>query len=330
MGTSMECSGLTNIGLQRTNNEDQFLIADICTSIGIHQASLAFDHKTRLFGEPHGKMLLVADGMGGHEAGERASALVTDGIVDYILNRLTCFPVDAFESEKAFQLQLMDAVQSCQTRIDRETTQVPQHSGMGSTLTLAYIIWPELFLVHVGDSRCYLLRNGLLQQLTRDHTLANLGNYRRNDLRVLSPEDDSDDIWEEDDFEATSNSALSNVLWNAIGGNSGSSPNPDTRVLELRVGDKLLLCTDGLSNMLSRQQIKELLEQELTTAAICSSLVEAANAAGGHDNISVVVSRFVERVEKAKAEEIVLSLDEPLADTVDLEENADSAEKSEI
>ncbi|MCA9133018.1 MAG: hypothetical protein KDA45_07675, partial [Planctomycetales bacterium] len=105
MSGFMDCCGLSDIGRQRSSNEDQFLISDVCKSMRVHQTSLALDHQTRLFGETQGKLLLVADGMGGHEAGERASQLAIDSFVDYALNRLSWFISPSGESEEDFEEQ---------------------------------------------------------------------------------------------------------------------------------------------------------------------------------------------------------------------------------
>jgi PPM family protein phosphatase len=318
MSGLMECSGMTNIGLRRTNNEDQYLIADVCKSMRIHKTSLAFDHQTRLFGETQGKLLLIADGMGGHEAGERASQVVTDGIVDYILNRLVWFMSDGCFIEDDFEEELRNAILSCQRRIDREIAETPQRSGMGSTLTMAYIVWPYMFLAHVGDSRCYLLRNDVLKLLTRDHTLGQLtAESTPGTLDRPERKSNSANEADEDDF-PDGQGKLSNVLWNVLGGGKGNQPMPDVKALELHEGDKVMLCSDGLSNMLTRTQIQEILRQNTSTDSICGQLIEAANAAGGMDNISVVVSHFSGNDErKSKSEEIVLPLENSLADTVD-------------
>ncbi len=318
----MECCGFTSVGRHRSNNEDQFLIADICKSMRVHRTSLALDHETRMFGETQAKLLLVADGMGGHEAGERASQLVTDEIVDYILNRLTWFMADAYESEEEFEEQLKYALISCQNRINREVAEVPQYVGMGTTLTLAYISWPMLFLVHVGDSRCYCLRDGMLEQLTRDHTLARLAAESHTATLDMPYGDGTQSMSDDESESATETGYMSNVLWNVIGGGSANRPDPDTKSFELRKGDTILLCSDGLSNMLSRDEIKDILSQNITTEAICSQLVDAANEAGGKDNITVVVSRFLDKtVEESQLEQVVLPLEEALADTVDIDKS---------
>ncbi len=313
MSGFMDCCGMTDIGRIRTSNEDQFLIADVSKSMRVHQTSLALDHQTRLFGNTQGKILVVADGMGGHEAGERASQLATDGVVDYVLNRLSWFMADSCHTAADFEEQLKRALISCQDRIDREIAAAPQRQGMGSTLTMAYIVWPKLFLVHVGDTRCYLLRDGVLEQLTRDHTLADLASAVYTTKGPQAVDDEAEDA-------KPASRPLAHVLWNAIGGGTGKAPHPDAQAVELRIGDTLLLCSDGLSGLLSRKQLREITSQEIATDAICAQLIAAANEAGGKDNITVIVSRFVDRVAPAAmSEEVEIPLVKTVADTVEFE-----------
>lgn len=309
MSGKMDCFGATDIGRKRDTNEDQFLISDISRSMRIHQTSLALNHQTRLFGDTQGKLLLVADGMGGHAAGERASQVVIDGIVDYTLNRLHWFMFGDCETDESFEEDLKQALVDCQVRIDREVAAVPSHRGMGSTLTMGYIVWPRLFIVHVGDCRCYVLRGGVLKQLTRDHTLAELVTRGKNGS--------GDSL--EDDAGSASSSLFSNALWNTIGGGSGEIPRPDAMAFDLEMGDTLLLSSDGLNKHLSSKQIQELLSQEATSERLCRALISAANEAGGSDNVTVIVSRFLahEPVETkfAAAEE-----SESMPDTVDFDQ----------
>lgn len=309
MSGMMDCCGATDVGKKRSANEDQFLVSDVSKSMRVHQTSLALDHQTRLFGDTKGKLLLVADGMGGHEAGERASQLVIDAIVDYVLNRLSWYMFDSCLKDSEFEEQLKQALIECQRRIDREVSAIPQRRGMGSTLTMAYIVWPRMFLVHAGDSRCYLLRDGELQQLTRDHTLADLASSVQRGKQGTAVQED-DDANEGD-------RPMANVLWNVIGGDA-RVPHPDAIALDLQLGDTLLLCTDGLNKHLTRRQIREILSDEKSTEVICQNLIDGANAAGGSDNVTVIVSRFEDRVaDAAVLEEVELALDDPNRDTVD-------------
>ncbi|WP_197356272.1 PP2C family protein-serine/threonine phosphatase [Aureliella helgolandensis] len=304
----MDCCGGSDIGRERSSNQDQFLISDVSKSMRIHQTSLALDHQTRLFGETKGKLVLVADGMGGHEAGERASQLVIDTMVDFTLNRLSWFIEGSCDDDDEFQSQLKQGLIACQRQINRETAAIPQRRGMGSTLTLAYIVWPRMFLVHVGDSRCYLLRDGVLQQLTRDHTLAELAGAVANESGSPRPTDqDAPD----------GDNAMSHILWNVIGGD-GKEPHPDATALELRMGDTLLLCTDGLNKHLSHSTIRQILSEDLPTNSVCQKLIDQANLAGGTDNTTVVVTRFSEAEPKqVQLQEATIAFDEGLEDTAE-------------
>lgn len=278
----MDCFGASDIGLKRDTNEDQFLISDVCKSVRVHQTSLGLDHQTRLFGNSQGKLLMVADGMGGHESGERASQLVLDTIIDYVLNKLDWVLHGAPQTEDSFIKQLKDSLDSCQQRIEKESLNVPRNRKMGSTLTLVYVVWPRAFVIHVGDSRCYLLRSNKLKQLTRDHTVAQLQSENMNIQTYRSGYE----------LAEPKPNPMSHVLWNAIGGGS-ARPQPDAMVLELEFGDTLLLCTDGMSNAVPTSRINELLTSPRTSSAICEQLISDANQGGGEDNITVVVTKFL-------------------------------------
>jgi PPM family protein phosphatase len=150
----------------------------------------------------------------------------------------------------------------------------PDYSGMGTTVTLAYIAWPRLVLMHVGDSRCYLHRIAYLDRLTTDHTVAE----RMISEGYVSREQLQSSRWH-------------NVLWNTVSA-SKQDASPEVRRMRLRIGDTLLLCTDGLTRHLSERQIREALEENVSSRETCKQLIEMANAQGGEDNITVIVARF--------------------------------------
>jgi serine/threonine protein phosphatase PrpC len=162
--------GATDQGRVRTSNEDQFLIAELARMLWVHQTSLV-QEPTR-YGRGRGHLFLVADGMGGHQAGEVASALSIITVEDYVLNLLrqcsNLRPSDEVPLLKDFQTALKEA----DVRLCEEAAQHPEFAGMGSTLTLAFVTGSKLFVVHAGDSRCSLLRDGRLRQLTEDHSVA--------------------------------------------------------------------------------------------------------------------------------------------------------------
>lgn len=277
MPGQMECFGASDIGQQRTSNEDQFLIADLSKSLRVHHTSLALDHQTRLFGNSQGKLLLVADGMGGHEAGERASTLAVDGIATYTLNTLRWFFRLDEQDDDDLADDLKAAIEHCQEVLQREAEALPQRRGMGTTLTMAYVIWPRLYVVHVGDSRCYLSRDGQLKQLTRDHTLGEL--CRDAATQDLDTSSDADDT------------RLSHVLWNVIGGGDQRLM-PEVHRATLKVGDRLLLCTDGLTRHVPDEQISQLMASDVPAEQLCQRFIALANDDGGSDNVTVVVAQF--------------------------------------
>ena len=140
----------------------------------VHFTSLGVEDQTRLYGGSQGKLFLVADGMGGHAAGERASSLAVDCVIEYLLN--TTHSLFRLHEDSADEDVLCDdlkaAFDHCQTKYNAEVQAMPRRRGMGTTLTIAYVVWPRLYVVHVGDSRAYLFRGSHLEQITTDHTVA--------------------------------------------------------------------------------------------------------------------------------------------------------------
>src|SRR3954452_16650592 len=138
----------------------------------IHQTSLSHEDHSRLFSDTQGKVFLVADGMGGESAGEVASALAVETATRYLLNTMPWFFRLGGQAETdSLNGELRAALEACQRSVEQAAT-TPGRSRMGTTLTMAYLYWPRLYVVHAGDSRCYLLRGGRLEQITKDHTVA--------------------------------------------------------------------------------------------------------------------------------------------------------------
>jgi len=276
----MDCHGLSDRGKVRKANEDQFFIADLNKSMRVHQTSLDIEDQTRLFGDSQGKLLLVADGMGGHAGGERASTLAVDAVCGYLLNNMRWFFRLHEDDQNDFLDDLKSALEQCQSRVSAEAERTPQRKQMGTTVTMAYVVWPRLYVVHAGDSRCYILRKSKLSQITTDHTFAE----RFVEAGTIEPEEAESSPW-------------SNVLWNVVGGDSEELL-PEVYKAELQLGDTLLLCTDGLNKHVSDNLITALLDADTNAEDICCRLVEATNEAGGTDNVTVVVARFCERDER--------------------------------
>jgi protein phosphatase len=238
----------------------------------IHSSSLP--QSQMLFGDPRvrGHLFIVADGMGGHKGGEEASALAIVSIEDFLLRALHWFfrlQGDAVLNE--FQI----ALRAADDRIFAEAQRQPRLRGMGTTVTLAYVVGQVLYVVHAGDSRLYLVRSGKIYQLTQDHTL--VGELVRN--KVIDPE-------------TASHHPMRNVITNSVGGDK-PGVQPEVNKLQLAGGDTLLLCSDGLSEMLTDGEIAEVLQREDDPQRACDLLVVKANEKGGTDNITAVVARFV-------------------------------------
>jgi len=276
MRCKMDCSGLTDIGRVRQTNEDQFLIADLNKSLLVRQTSLSHDDHTRLFGGSQGALLLVADGMGGHSAGKQASALAVQTLEHYFLNIMPWFFRLEQDQESDLKEELKSAMESCQRSIEAAAQARQEQRGMGTTLTMAFLLWPRLYVVHVGDSRCYLFRPPRLERITKDQTMA----QQLVDHGVLAPEEAPQSRW-------------SHVLWSCLGGNSRHL-SIEVYKATVAVGDTLLLCTDGLSGKLRDEELLRVLQQGSSAEQTCRQLVDAANNAGGSDNITVVVARFLD------------------------------------
>jgi len=275
-GGSPTIYGVSDKGRVRPNNQDQFLIARLERSVVIEQSGFPLEDGRRLSqASPH--MFMVADGMGGHEGGDVASAVTIDAMAHYAF---TTMPWLDANDEKAAQ-DLVDglaaAVTQAQERMLRIAARKHIDERLGSTLTMAYAVWPTLFLFHVGDSRAYLYRDGELRRVTRDHNLAE----EMIERQVMTPEE-------------ARGSRFSSMLTNALGGGTGSV-HVELHRLELQRGDLILLCSDGLHGEVSDSDIMKKLAfvsaPELVSPCV-QSLVDAAKRAGGRDNITAVLARF--------------------------------------
>ncbi len=270
--------GGSDAGCVRDNNEDQFVIADLARTMEVHQCGFAETAGNRLVDKPTSKLWMVADGMGGHVGGEVASAVVVDMMVQYAFKVMPWLGANAGTlSERALADGLREAVQETQTKMLEVAARKRLGGGMGSTLTLAYVHWPMLYLVHVGDSRAYLGRGGELFRLTRDHNLAE--EMIRQDVMT--------------EAEARK-SRFGSVLTNALGGGS-KEVNVELHQVELKEDDLVLLCTDGLYGEVDDDDIAARLAG-VTTAELVKpcveGLIDAAKRAGGRDNVTVVLAKF--------------------------------------
>ncbi|HKS44501.1 MAG TPA: Stp1/IreP family PP2C-type Ser/Thr phosphatase [Amycolatopsis sp.] len=208
------------------------------------------------------RLLAIADGMGGHVAGEVASSAAIAAIAD----------LDERRTEEADPLEeLLGAVRDAVHRLTDLAEEDPALRGMGTTLTVLHWDGTRFAVAHVGDSRAYLLRDGALEQITRDHTVV----QELVDQGQITPE-----------VAATHPSR--SVLTRAL--QSGGDADPDLFLVEAHVADRLLICSDGLSDVAMPEDIREVLAANTDPEETVRRLVELANVAGGPDNITCVVA----------------------------------------
>ena len=257
--------GKTDLGLAREHNEDAFLVADLST----RNASLQAEVRDHVVG-PKGSLFLVADGMGGAAAGELASQMAADVIYTHLT---TVWATELETSEDRFAYRMREAVELANHRIHEYAREHPELRGMGTTATVAGVYGDGLWLAQIGDSRAYLARNGDVVQLTRDQSLMQ---------RLV----DAGELTEEE----AEQSERRNIILQALG------PDPRVKVdishQTLGRGDTLVLCSDGLSGQVRREEIAELVADYTEPVELCTALINLANSRGGPDNITVVVAQF--------------------------------------
>jgi len=241
--------GQSDVGQQRANNEDCFRIVQPLN------------------------LFVVSDGMGGEAHGEIASAMAVETVVKTCTGEETEKVTISAEMQPGWSEKtklLLNAAHLANKRIYESAEANPQQQGMGATLTAAWINEEKLSVVHVGDSRVYLLRTGVLQQLTSDHSLV-AEQVRRG---ILTPAE-------------AEHSELQSVLLRAL----GTQPEVEVDAEEhtLFPGDILLLCSDGLTRMVAEQKIAATLQSESDPGRAAEKLVAQANENGGADNVTVVV-----------------------------------------
>ena len=273
-GISVDVRGRTDIGRLRRTNQDHFLVAALHKVIDIHDTSLPESYRERFDSGARALLFLVADGVGGGPGGEVASSLTLDAIMRYVTNSMRCF----YKLDQVASLDLMRelaaSVQESHIRVRQESELDPDVAGMATTVTMAHVLWPRVYLVHIGDSRAYHLRGGALTQITQDQTVS----------QALIA---SGALSEEQAAE----SPYANMLTQAVG--ASDELEPALSSVELQTGDTLLMCTDGLTKHVTPAEIARLLQEHPAAEAASDALVDAALAGGGTDNVTALVARFL-------------------------------------
>jgi serine/threonine protein phosphatase PrpC len=269
--------GMSHPGLKRTENQDHFLIASLHKALAIYGTSLPRE-SIPIISRPRGLIALVADGVGGSTGGEEASQTTVATITRYLTDAADLYTRLDPSSEALFLDQLKASVARSHEALLEASGRASGGHGMATTLTLVMLIWPKAFIVHVGDSRAYRLRDGKLELVTRDQTMA----QAMVDAGAITQEQ----------AEA---SHLKHVLWSAVGGREAA---PEVRTLDCELTDMMLVCSDGITKHISDDEIREHMLAHPTSEAICRALTDLALERGGSDNITVVVGRIKPMADK--------------------------------
>lgn len=268
----LDLFGLTHPGRVRQENQDHFLLCTVHPQVVIHGTSLPATDGLALRGQRLATIMLVADGVGGSAAGSRASRIATEAVTQYVATALRCYHTAGSASEHEFTDALRNAAIEAHDVVRAEAVAELGGRQMATTLSLGIVVWPWMYVLQVGDSRCYFYQDGVLRQVTRDQTVAqNLA-----DEGVLKQEQ-------------VKSSPLKHVLASAIG---SSSAMPEvSRVDVRRRGCVILVCTDGLTKHVNDDEIAQCLGAMESSEQACQQLLDLALERGGTDNITLVVGR---------------------------------------
>jgi serine/threonine protein phosphatase PrpC len=266
-------AAVSDPGKVRVRNEDHFLVSKVSRNHSVLSTNIKDRQFPDVYGDD-GYTMFVADGMGGMAAGEVASGLA----ITTALKLVNHSPKWGFKINKKEARELFDRVRHHVRAIDETITRRGEDDhtlfGMGTTLTVAYSVGVDLFIIHLGDSRAYLFRKGKLELLTKDHTVA----QAMADAGYIPPEE-------------VRHHRKRHVLTNFLGGHHGKVKG-DVRWLRLSDGDRLLLCSDGLTDMVDDPAITEILLTHPNPQEAAQTLLDEALLRGGSDNVTVIVAAY--------------------------------------
>jgi serine/threonine protein phosphatase PrpC len=267
--------GVTHVGKVRRTNEDHFLICSLRKHLQVHLTSLPERTLVPPDGERLAFLAMVADGVGGSAGGEEASRRAVAAITQYVTEAIHCYYMADATDAPAFPRALEGAAHKVHADIQQGHERDPLAGHKATTLTLWIGVWPQAYLLQVGDSRCYLLRDGQLIQLSRDQTLA----QEFVDRGILQRSE-------------AARTPLAHVLSSSLG---GSESTPVVTAMQQDWNNVGLLCSDGLTTHVSDERIRERLLAMTSARQACEALLKDALDAGGTDNITVIVGRIVRK-----------------------------------
>ena len=271
----IDAYGVTHPGKVRKDNQDHFLLCSLRKQLVVRLSSIPEAEGLLGSTERLASLAMVADGVGGAARGETASRVALAAVTQYVSRSMRCYYAAGAQDDQELHDALQQGAQQCHAELVRRGEEDADFRGMATTLTLYLGVWPRGYLLQVGDSRCYLLRDGELAQITRDQTMA----QEMVDLGVMKAEE-------------AAGTRLAHTLTSSIG---GSQTQPTVTRFDMTWGHVLLLCSDGLTRHVSDERIRDVLRAMTSAQQACETLLHDALEGGGSDNITVVVGRAVAR-----------------------------------
>ncbi|MGH7515404.1 MAG: PP2C family protein-serine/threonine phosphatase [Gemmatimonadales bacterium] len=271
----IDAHGVTHQGKARKDNQDHFLLCSLRKQLVVRLSSIPEAEGLMSESERLASLAMVADGVGGAARGETASRLALQAVTRYVTRAMRCYYGSVAEDEADLSHALEEGARQCHAELLRHGEQDFDVRGMATTLTLYLGVWPRGYLLQAGDSRCYLLRDGELTQITRDQTMA----QEMVDLGVMKAED-------------AAGTRLAHTLTSSIGGRES---HPKVTRFDMDWGHVLLLCSDGLTRHVSDARIRDVLRSMTSARQACETLLQEALDGGGSDNVTVVIGRAVKK-----------------------------------
>jgi len=269
--SQIDAWGLTHRGMVREDNQDHFFVGALARGVTVDATSIDEQGRSVLHAERLASLAMVADGVGGRRGGEEAARTAVQELISRVSESFHDAEHDQSEDPEAFSRLLHDAALACHESLLQKAERAGGERKFSTTLTLFLGLWPEAYLLQVGDSRCYILRDGELTQITRDQTLAQVLVDQGSLTQTVA-----------------NKSRWADVLSSSIGGDEAA---PVVTRVTRDWGNVVLLCSDGLTKHVSDEQIKSRLSSMSDARSSCELLVQDALDDGGTDNVTVIVGR---------------------------------------
>ena len=268
----LDLFGITHKGNVRAENQDHFLIATVHPQLVIHGTSLPNIDDLPLRGTRLATVMVLADGVGGAAAGNEAARLATEAVTRYVSSTVRSYHAAGTASDEVFLTSLKSAALEAHSAVRAEAALRPDHRQMATTLTVGFAVWPWLYVVQVGDSRCYWFSNGELRQITHDQTVA----QALVDKGIM-PADRLD------------RSPLKHVLSSAIGAEEAI---PEVTCVDVSERESMIIiCSDGLTKHVTDAEIADHVRRMTSSEQVVRELLDLALSRGGSDNITIISAR---------------------------------------